>query len=127
MKKERSCNYAFDFDGVIAKYDGFKGKDVAGEPVPEVVEAIRELKKRGHKIIVYGSTRDNDFLKSYCEQHDIPVDYFNENPEVPNSDGRKPVARVYIDDRGLTYKGQSVQELVEEIENFEPYWKNNKQ
>lgn len=123
---DRSCNYAFDFDGVIAQYTGYKGKDIAGEPVVEVVEAIRELKKRGHKIIVYGSTRDNDFLQAYCAKYEIPVDYFNENPEVEHSKGRKPVARVYVDDRALTYRGQSANDLVDEIENFEPYWKTKK-
>jgi trehalose-6-phosphatase len=80
MSSDRSCNYAFDFDGVIAQYSGYKGKDHAGPPVAEVVEAIRELKQRGHKIIVYGSTRDNDFLKAYCEKHDIPIDYFSRKP-----------------------------------------------
>lgn len=126
MKSTRLSNYAFDFDGVIAQYDGYRGKDHAGPPVKEVVEAIRELKKRGHKIIVYGSTRDNGFLKSYCEKYDIPIDYFNENPEVAPGSDRKPVARVYIDDRAVTYKGQSSQQLVDEIENFEPYWKSKK-
>lgn len=125
MADKRSSNYAFDFDGVIAQYSGYKGKDHAGPPVTEVVEAIRELKARGHKIIVYGSTRDNDFLKEYCEKHDIPIDYFNENPEVAPGNGRKPVARVYIDDRAVTYKGQSSKQLVDEIESFEPYWKKS--
>jgi hypothetical protein len=126
MKESRSCNYAFDFDGVIAQYSGYKGKDQAGPPVMEVVDAIRQLKARGHKIIVYGSTRDNDFLKAYAEKYDIPIDYFNENPEVESSSGRKPVARVYVDDRALTYRGQSANDLVEQIENFEPYWKTKK-
>lgn len=123
MADKRSSKYAFDFDGVIAQYSGYKGKGHAGPPVTEVVEAIRELKRRGHKIIVYGSTRDNDFLNAYCEKHDIPIDYFNENPEVAPGSERKPVARVYIDDRAVTYKGQSSKELVDEIETFEPYWK----
>lgn len=123
MADNRKSNYAFDFDGVIAQYNGYKGKDHAGPPVTEVVDAIRELKARGHKIIVYGSTRDNVFLKTYCEKYDIPIDYYNENPEVAPGSERKPVARVYVDDRAVTYKGQNSEQLVDEIESFEPYWK----
>ncbi len=118
---DKPRTYAFDFDGVIAQYDGFKGHDHFGEPIPATVEAIRTLKARGHKILIY-STRTNDSLKSYCEAHDIPVDYYNENPEV-HTGSPKPVAYLYIDDRAVRYDGQSADQLLEEIESFEVYWK----
>jgi len=119
MYKTRT--YAFDFDGVIAKYDGqFKGHDYAEEPIEEVIKTIRVLKERGNKIIIY-STRGNNFLKEYCNKYDIPVDYFNENPNIEGENKGKPIATVYIDDRGLRYIGQSSEKLIKELEDFKPY------
>ena len=121
---DKPRTYAFDFDGVIAQYDGFKGHDHSGEPIPATVEAIRTLKRRGHKILIY-STRTSDSLKTYCETHGIPVDYYNENPEV-STGSPKPVAYLYIDDRAVRYDGQSAEQLLEDIESFEVYWKKPK-
>ncbi|MBI3261489.1 hypothetical protein HYZ64_03935 [Candidatus Berkelbacteria bacterium] len=112
--------FAFDFDGLIAQYDGFKGTDHIGEPIKEVVEAIKVLKNQGHKIIVY-STRDSKQLQQYCKKYQIPIDYFNENPEV-KSGGNKPVPYAYVDDRTVLYKNQNAKQLVEELNNFKPYW-----
>lgn len=119
MTKNRS--YAFDFDGVIAQYEGFKGKDHLGEPNMPVVEAIRKIKSLGHKIIIY-STRGNDQLQKYCEKHNIPVDYYNHNPEVTGENPHKPIAYAYVDDRAICYRQQSSDELVEQILNFKAYW-----
>lgn len=113
--------YAFDFDGVIAQYDGFKGVDHMGEPNMVVVEAIRKLSALGHKIIIY-STRDNAKLEAYCQKHDIPVDYYNQNPEKEGENPHKPIAYVYVDDRAICYKGQSTEDLVDEILNFKAHW-----
>jgi|GEM_PF-887298 len=113
--------YAFDFDGVIGLPPGkFKGDGHENNPNHEVVGAIRQLKEVGHTIIVY-STRSTDFLKKYCEKNDIPVDHFNVNPKFDNLNRGKPVATVYIDDRALCYRGQSTQELIDELTKFEPY------
>lgn len=126
MSTSRPKNYAFDFDGVIAQYDGYRGSDHAGEPILEVVEAIRTLKSHGHTIIVYAATRENDFLRAYAEKHNIPIDHYNENPQIATGRTHKPVAHVYIDDRAVTYRGQNAADLVEEIETFEVYWKQSK-
>jgi len=119
IKKVRP--YAFDFDGVIAEYDGFKGHDHLGKPIKAVVNAIRILKQQGHKIIIY-STRSDEMIKKYCEDNNIPVDYINKNPEMEGKNPHKPVAYVYVDDRTVCYKGQSTEQLVEEILNFKAYW-----
>ena len=113
--------YAFDFDGVIAEYDGFKGHDHFGKPIEAVVNAIRILKQQGHKIIIY-STRGEEMLRKYCRDNDIPIDYINRNPEKEGENPGKPVAYVYVDDRTVLYKGQSTEKLVEEILKFRAYW-----
>ena len=50
--------FAIDFDGTIVsdKYPEI------GEPFPEAIETIREIKKLGHKIIIW-SCRVNPILK----------------------------------------------------------------
>jgi len=123
MKEDnKTKTYAFDFDGVIAEYNGFKGADVVGKPIESVVEAIRELKKQGHKVIIY-STRGKKVLKKYCAEHNIPIDDINHNPGKEGKNPCKPVAYVYVDDRAVCYKGQSAEELVQEILSFKPHWR----
>jgi hydroxymethylpyrimidine pyrophosphatase-like HAD family hydrolase len=111
---------AFDFDGVIAKYEGFKGEEHEEEPQKEVVEAIRRLKAEGCTVIIF-STRSDEFLRQYCEKHNIPVDYFNDNPDVTNPSG-KPVAQVYVDDKTVLYRGQKADQLVEQVLHFKSFW-----
>ena len=113
---------AFDFDGVISDYHGFAGVEHTGEPIPEIVETIRKLKALGSTIIVY-STRSDELIRDYCNKYSISVDYINENPLFPDATGSKPVAQVYVDDRAVCFRKQSAEALVEEIINFEPYWK----
>lgn len=114
--------YAFDFDGVIAEYEGWKGDDVQGQPREAVVRAIRLLKSAGNTIIIH-STRGDEMLKAYCLKHDIPFDYINENPLITGVNQGKPMATAYVDDRAVCYKGQTAEELVEELTHFEPFWK----
>ena len=119
IKKPRIV--AFDFDGVIASYDGFVHGEHIKDPIPAVVEAIRMLKTDGYKIMVH-STRGDDFLKKYCEQFDIPFDYINNRDDLYGANPGKPIAFVYVDDRNICYKGQSAEELISEIKNFKAYW-----
>jgi hypothetical protein len=121
MQKNNSRTIAFDFDGVIAKYEGFKGGQHVEQPIPQVVEAIKKLKEIGHKILIF-STRGDEFLKEYCDHFSIPVDYINHNPDRQGENPGKPIAFVYVDDRAVRYNGQSTDELVSEIINFKAYW-----
>ena len=125
MEEQKRYPYAFDFDGVIARYDGFRGKDDVEDPIPEVVEAMRVLKSRGHTIIVY-SARGTDFLRDYFSKHNIPVDYINESPNHHGENPGKPIAHVYVDDRAVCYRGQSSEELVAEIVGFRAFWETKK-
>ena len=113
---------AFDFDGVIASYSGFVEKEHIQEPIAEVVKAIKILKEKGCKILIH-STRGDAFIKNYCEQFSIPVDYINRRLDKEGDNPGKPIAFVYIDDRALNYNGQTAEALILEIKNFKPYWK----
>lgn len=113
---------AFDFDGVLASYNGFIAADDIQEPNPEVVKAIKMLKEKNFQILIH-STRGDEFLKMYCERFSIPVDYINRQPHREGENPGKPIAFVYVDDHAICYKGESAEALVAEIINFAPYWK----
>ena len=122
MSDKKPRTVAFDFDGVISEYHGFEGIEHTGEPIAEVVETIRKLKTFGNTILIY-STRGEELIKEYCNKHAIPIDYINDNPLYENQNRGKPVAQVYVDDRAVCFRRQSADALVEEIINFQPYWK----
>jgi hydroxymethylpyrimidine pyrophosphatase-like HAD family hydrolase len=119
IKKSRT--FAFDFDGVIAEYDGNFVKGKAGKPIKNVIEAIKKLRKQGHKILIY-STRNNSFLKKYCKKYNLTVDYINDNPNYDQGNKGKPVASVYLDDRAMLYKGQDTETIVRALNNFKVYY-----
>jgi histidinol phosphatase-like enzyme len=116
---------AFDFDGVIAEYHGYDPKQPILPPVEEVVKAIKILKDKGFKILVY-STRGDKFLKKYCEDFTIPVDYINHRPDKQGENPGKPIAAVYVDDRAVCYKGQNAEDLVNQITEYKSYWELSK-
>lgn len=120
--QHKSRVIAFDFDGVIAHYNGFIAKDHVREPNTEVVAAMRQLQNDGHRILIH-STRGDAFLKTYCDQYSIPYDYINRRPDKEGENTGKPIAYVYVDDNSICYRGQTSQELVQQIESFKPYWR----
>lgn len=122
MDTPRPRIIAFDFDGVLAIYNGFVSKEDIQEPNAEVVRAIKMLKEQGYEILIH-STRGDAFLKMYCEKFSIPYDYINRQPHREGENPGKPIAFVYVDDRAICYKGENAESLVNEILNFEPYWK----
>jgi adenylylsulfate kinase len=106
---------AVDFDGVIAEYDGYKGASVLGEPRADVVDAMRALRAEGWKIVIH-TTRGQNEIAAYLERHSIPCDEVNCNSDY-TTQGPKPVADVYWDDRAICYSGDARKDL-ELIRNF---------
>ena len=100
---------AVDFEGVIAQYDGWKGRGVLGAPRPDVVQALGTLRDEGWKIIVHTS-RGGAEIGRYLAQHQIPHDEINSNSDYPTG-GVKPVADVYWDDRAVCYSGDAAKDL----------------
>ena len=121
MDPARPRIIAFDFDGVLATYNGFVTKDDIQEPNIEVIKAIKLLKEKNIKPLLH-STRGDEFLKMYCEKFSIPVDYINRQPHREGENPGKPIAFVYVDDRAICYKGGDAESLISEIINFKPYW-----
>jgi len=68
----------FDLDGTLAKYDGWKGIDRIGEPVPAMLILAYALHRFGHKIKIFTARvapRDGDdgskarkFVEKWCKE-----------------------------------------------------------
>ena len=110
----------FDFDGVINNYPGWEDEGFAtvlGEPVDGAKEAIKELRGAGWLVLVH-STRCSYpggalAVMKYLNTYNIHVDGVCTN---------KPPADVYVDDKGLTFKG-NWPALMQELDSFKP-WQN---
>src|SRR5271157_5992049 len=93
--------FAIDFDGTIVmdKYPNI------GEPIPEAIETIREIKRLGHKIIIWSCRVEPQLseMRDFLMINNIPFDYINENCPTKiayyNNDTRKIGADYYIDDK----------------------------
>lgn len=112
---------AIDFDSCIAHYNYWKGIDVFGAPIEGASEAITDMKNAGHKIIIHTVRKPSLILQNYLKVNNIPFDAINENPwshlDDTNPDiKRKIIADIYIDDKGLTFKGNWKQTLKETLE-----------
>lgn len=120
-KKNTIC---IDFDGVISKYDKWMGKGVFGEVLPGAKEYISRLKEEEWIIIIHTTRSEKELIIEYLKNNGISFDYINYNPEnvLQGCSHRKPLATVYLDDRGLTFDG-NWEESYNRIKNFEVWYR----
>lgn len=123
-----------DLDGTLSKYDGWKGEDHFGKPVPGAREAMEELRDWGWLIVVY-TTRGNDgLIRGWLVENEIPFDAINSSLHNPPSCSSKPIATVYFDDREAHHVGckwydwhgamQNVRRIYQPHEEFVDEWAN---
>jgi hypothetical protein len=96
-----------DFDGVIADYSkGWQGNGIFGDPVPGASKVLHKLRLAGWKIIIFTTRGEVDLLAKYFHKNSIPYDEINKNSDnPPGSNNGKPIADVYLDDRGVRFNG----------------------
>ncbi len=94
---------AVDFDGTIVEHKYPK----IGAPKRFAFDTLRELQRRGHKLILWTS-RTGKYLEEaieFCRKHG--VEFYAVNANYPGEDycdsevGRKIYADVYIDDKNF--------------------------
>ncbi len=100
---------AVDFDGVVAEYDDWQGIGVLGAPLQDVLDVLRTLRAEGWKIVIH-TTRGEEEIAGYLAEHQIPYDEINRNSDY-RTNGVKPVADVYWDDRAVRYSGNARHDL----------------
>jgi len=99
-EKGNAMHIAVDLDGTLAVYNPKDKTGGIGEPIPQMVERVREWKANGHKVYIftarvsYGeSERARARIYSWLEQNGISVDGVTANKE------RK--FAVYYDDKAF--------------------------
>lgn len=116
---------AFDFDGVISSYDGWKGVDVFGQPDMKVVYAMRRLHVQDWKIVIFTTRIETPKLRAWLKQYDVPYDSINSTKHNPPDTSIKPIYHVIVDDRAVQYRGQDTETLERDI--MAVYEMNHKQ
>lgn len=106
----------FDFDGVIAEYDGWKGEDVFGKPIRSTIKVMEQLKEDGHKILIWTTRKVTFVLLDYLKKYEISYDSINDNSHNPPNTSQKPIFDIFIDDRAINFNKNI--NLLEEINNF---------
>ena len=108
----------FDFDGVLAEYNGWKGHEHIGEPIEAMIELVKELYGRGY-FLALCTTRLNpnpfpsdvnklDDVVAQGDALEIVTDWLIKNNIFTcfhYVDSRKPMADYYIDDKALRFGG----------------------
>ncbi len=119
MEKKTIC---IDFDGVIHDYsNGWQGEDVFGQMIPNADIGTSVLKQKGWTVIIFTTRKKTDKLEQWLKEHNIVYDYINENPNQPDYTSGKIIADVYLDDRGICFRGRWDQWLLRDIIDFEPW------
>lgn len=108
----------FDFDGVIASYEGWKGFDVLGLPNSEVIKTIQELKSRGYAITILTTRLDTPTMREWLKSNNVPFDSINSNAHNPPNTSQKPIYHAIIDDRAINYSNEKHEVLIENIINL---------
>jgi hypothetical protein len=92
---EKQSSIGVDFDGTLAQYDGWKGEDVLGEPIPKMVTRVKNLIADGKDVVIFtargNSKVSRDAIKKWCKKH------LGKELEVTNI--KKPEMEVFYDDR----------------------------
>ena len=86
---------AIDLDGTIVNKD---------KPLEGAREAINLLREHGHKVVINSCNRLEWIIK-VLDNNDIRYD------AVYGEGSAKPVADLYVDDRGYRFKGDWVNEV----------------
>lgn len=107
-----------DLDATLARYDGWKGVDHIGEPLPGAQEFMEQLCRLANVVVFTTRTKADDeslgrngktkyelasLVESWLKNHDIPYH------EVYVGQG-KPIASAYVDDRAVSIKANPNEE-----------------
>lgn len=110
---------AIDFDGVLAQYDGWKGEEVVGEPLPGAIGFLHYLQHEKIPFAIF-STRKAEVIQKWLNHHRIY------NVEV--TDKKDNRFHVFLDDRAFCFLPSmyaNINSLAQMLTTFEPHWKKH--
>lgn len=101
---------AFGFDNTV--YDFHQ----VGLDFKDVITLLQKLKKIGCYLIVFTANEDENFVKRYCKENEIPFDAINKNPPFFKSKSRKIYYNILLDDRaGLREAYNHLEKLIHHL------------
>lgn len=112
----------FDFDGVINSYkSGWVAYDeIPDPPVEGIQELIKSIRAAGYKVVIFSSRCSYvggiKAIADYLRKHDIVVDDIVKE---------KPPAHVILDDRAITFTGNT-EGVLEQIKSFKAWYEKEK-
>lgn len=101
-----------DFDGVLNAYTGWQGEDELFRPREGAREFVQALLDRGYRVVIH-TTRRPPLVYGWLTVHEFPDGVLVSNTKIP--------AVAYIDDRGITFRGD-YDEILQALETFQPWW-----
>lgn len=99
---------AIDFDHTLVDGDKLR---------PFAREAINILREKGHKVIIH-SCNSTEWIKKVLADNDVRYDSIHELEETYG----KPLADLYIDDKGYHYRGDwetEVNDIMLRVEGYD--------
>jgi hypothetical protein len=111
--KERIVS--IDFDGVLSKYDGWKGAEILGDPFPGAKEFVLRLTETGYTPVVF-TARKAARVKRWLVEFGFP--------DIEVTDRKYPSV-AYIDDRCIRFDGD-FSKFEDDLRTFDVYWRNKK-
>lgn len=105
---------AVDFDGVLHKYDGWKGPEHLDEPYPWAQEFLERCNELNYEVMIH-TTRDRALVEGWLAKHRL----INLVSGIMNE---KPPAIAYVDDRGVRFDPNDMDKVFSQIIKY-PWWK----
>jgi len=83
-KPTKTRSIAVDFDGTLATYNGFKGVEVLGEPIPAMIVKVKQALAEGADVTIFtarvnpgdgggqdalDATRSYLLIAAWCQKH----------------------------------------------------------
>jgi len=105
---QHNLRVAVDFDGVIHRYSmGWHDGTIYDRPIEGAAASLKKLEDRGCQIVIYSTRAEGKYINGDWQegQSDKMIEWlkFYGIPYHEIASG-KPLAHVYIDDRGLRFE-----------------------
>lgn len=102
-----------DLDGTIAKYYTWEGEEHIGEPIPRMIEIVKNIMQQGIEVRIFTARAQSPtsipHIEKWCEEH------LGEKLMVTNTKDMNMI--FYIDDRAkqvIPNEGIFVEELIKD-------------
>jgi adenylylsulfate kinase len=113
----RRRKVCIDFDGVLAQYDGWRGKNHHGKPMPGVKKFLKRLGEAEIDFIVFTTRESKKKVINWFKKYNLPLPL-----DVTN---KKIVAAAYVDDRAIYFDG-NFNNLMGTLSKFKVHWGKEK-